>query len=93
MQTTSQKIAAQVKDRRILLSSADPHWAYWRTYVVVIVWALVFSYISRPKDSSIFSLFDFGVLMIALTAVSDTKRSLQRRLDAIVRRLEEKDLL
>jgi hypothetical protein len=92
MQTASQKIVTQVKDRRILQGPTDVFGDYWRTYAGTVAFAFIYYHYFRQKDLDTFALFS-GILTIALSAARDSKRGLQRKLDAIIRRMEEKDLL
>lgn len=92
MQTASQKIATQVKDRRILQGPTEMFGDYWRTYATAIAFAFAYHHFFRGQDTDIFPLF-LGILTIALSAARDSKRGLERKLDAIIRRMEEKDLL
>jgi hypothetical protein len=92
MQSASQKIAVAVRDRRLLRSPTTSVFAYWRTYLAAAAWASLYFYAFQNQRTGAFLLF-LGVLMIALSAAGDATRSMERKIDAIVRRLEEKEIV
>jgi hypothetical protein len=92
MQSASQKIAVAVKDRRLINSPSLGPTAFWRTYLAAASWGALYFYAFREGRIAVPMLF-VGVLMIALTAAQDATRGIERKIDAIVRCLEEKDVV
>jgi len=92
MQNEAQKITLAVKDRRLLGSPTAAFGDYWRTYATAVVWALLYFYVFEGQKAGVFLLF-VGMLTIALSAARDATKGMERKFDAIVRRLEDKSII
>ena len=92
MQIEAQRILHQSSDRRVLKSSAEAVLDYWTTYVAGVVWLGYYLWSNSGTKFDAFVLM-LGVIVIAITAARDGKKEIHRKLNAIVRQLEEKNLL
>lgn len=94
MQTPAQLILADIKAKRELRSPTSHFRDYWRTYSLMMLYGIAVPILAtRVQGNASWLVGYVATIVIIMTAVSDSRRAMDRRFEVLVEVLEKKGVL
>jgi len=89
MTSETREVLAELREKRALRSSKEHLSDYIRTYAFMMIYAVMAYAADTQKASGRLTLY-FAIMAVVLIAIADSRKSIERRIERLIDRLEKK---